>query len=156
MLALIEPLSELSFRGSSTRMTLHVLVVIVDEMIRNLGSWLQLFILCVLAFAIAFLGLEWSGAITVSDKLAELPISAVDNEWGAGTSLRFRDASGELGWHGADLGGFGFSDEQNSLWAALFAALDPGMVPLDRYDLVGDLWMWTWMFISGVILVNLL
>ena len=125
-------------------------------MLLNLGSWLQLFTLCVLAFAVAFLGLEWSGAITVYDEIAELPISAVDNEWGAGTSLRFRDASDELDWRGAALGGFGFSDEQKPLWAALFAALDPGMVPLDHYDLVGDLWMWTWMFISGVILVNLL
>ena len=126
MLALLDPLSEL-FRESTTRMTLDVLVVIIDEMLLNLRSWLQLFGLCVLAFAIAFFGLEWSGAINVSDEVLELPISALDNQWGVGTSLRSRDPIDELGWRGADLGIFGYSDEQKPLWAALFAALDPGV-----------------------------
>ena len=33
----------------------------------------------------------------------------------------------------------------------------PGqVVPLDHYNIVGDLWMWIWMFISSILLVNLL
>merc|ERR1719331_2173345 len=94
-------------------------------------------------------------AIAPSDQMLQLPISALDSRWGAGTSFRSREALDDHGWHGADLGVFGNSEEQKPWLAALFAALTQD-VPLDHYNIVGDLWMWIWLFISSILLVNLL
>ena len=152
VLSLLEPLSENRDFG--------LLVVILDTMRLDVGLWLKLFGLFVLAVTLGFVGFEWAGAITLSEEVLALqasrPTEALGHDrWGAGTSFGFREAFDRFGPFDP-MGFFGFLDEQKPLFSALFAALDPGMVPLDHYNIVADLLMWAWVFLSSVILVNLL
>jgi len=74
-----------------------------------------------------------------------------EDTFGVGTSFGFRgiDSEGQVGF-------FSFNDESKPWFAAMWSSLGEFGHYLDSLSFVGDLWMWIWVFLSTVILVNLL
>ena len=123
----------------------QVLILMIDRMFNDLYVFVKLGLIIVLGFTTSFIGLEWVGATRLSSEaLADLDKDVDD--MGYGTSFGF-----QLPGH--------FFSQEDELKPALFVPLwgflgEVG--PLDAFNTVGDLWMWMYIFLTTVVLVNLL
>ena len=154
-----------------------VLVIMIARMMDDLIVFLKLAIIIILSFTASFVGLEWVGSMDLSDEEPNLQEEmAVDFEQSQQTPVHLGDGNIEEHFgYGPSFSsrlfrfGYGLSEDQSGNAFSRGDEAKPGFPigvpmwgfigevgPLDSFDTVADIWMWIFVFVSTVILVNLL